>query len=76
MHATLAGLGERMKPKLDGKSEKSERIQLVAPRAWIESVEAWRATQRPLPNQSAAIRRLVELGLESEARATGKTSRS
>jgi hypothetical protein len=29
----------------------------------IASVEAWRAKQRPVPNVSEAIRRLVELGL-------------
>jgi hypothetical protein len=27
-------------------------------------VEAWRAKQKPVPNQSEAIRRLVELGLK------------
>jgi hypothetical protein len=29
----------------------------------IESVENWRAKQKPVPNLSEAIRRLVELGL-------------
>jgi hypothetical protein len=61
----------RMRPKLDEKS-KTERLQLVAPRSWIDLVEDWRATQRPVPNLSAAIRRLVEIGLESEGRGNAK----
>jgi hypothetical protein len=60
-----------MRPKLDEKS-KTERLQLVAPRSWIDLVEDWRATQRPVPNLSAAIRRLVEIGLESEGRGNAK----
>jgi len=32
----------------------------------IEAVENWRAKQRPVPNLSEAIRRLVELGLRSK----------
>jgi len=30
----------------------------------IDAVERWRAKQRPVPNLSEAIRRLVELGLK------------
>jgi hypothetical protein len=30
----------------------------------IDAVEAWRAKQKPVPNLSEAIRRLVELGLK------------
>ena len=30
----------------------------------IDAVETWRAKQRPVPNVSEAIRRLVELGLK------------
>ena len=30
----------------------------------METVESWRAKQRPVPNLSEAIRRLVELGLK------------
>jgi hypothetical protein len=30
----------------------------------IRSVERWRAKQKPVPNMSEAIRRLVELGLK------------
>ena len=31
----------------------------------VESVEIWRAKQKPVPNLSEAIRRLVELGLKA-----------
>jgi hypothetical protein len=30
----------------------------------IDTVERWRAKQKPVPNLSEAIRRLVELGLK------------
>jgi hypothetical protein len=30
----------------------------------VEDVERWRAKQKPVPNVSEAIRRLVELGLK------------
>jgi len=33
----------------------------------IEAVENWRARQKPVPNVSEAIRRLVELGLKAKA---------
>jgi hypothetical protein len=32
----------------------------------IEAVEKWRAKQKPVPNLSEAIRRLVELGLKAK----------
>ncbi len=32
----------------------------------IDAVESWRAKQKPVPNQSEAIRRLVELGLRAK----------
>lgn len=60
-----------MRPKLDEKSE-THRVQIVAPRSWTDRVEEWRAAQRPVPNLSAAIRRLVEIALEAEGRANGK----
>jgi hypothetical protein len=34
----------------------------------IEAIESWRAKQKPIPNQSEAIRRLVELGLKAKAK--------
>jgi hypothetical protein len=30
----------------------------------IEAVEAWRAKQKPVPNQSEAIRKIIEIGLK------------
>ena len=32
----------------------------------IEAIEGWRAKQKPVPNLSEAIRRLVELGLKAK----------
>jgi hypothetical protein len=34
----------------------------------IDAVETWRAKQKPVPNLSEAIRRLVELGLKAKAK--------
>jgi len=33
----------------------------------LATVEAWRAKQKPVPNLSEAIRRLVELGLKAKS---------
>lgn len=63
----------RMHPKPDSKS-RTHRLQLVAPPAWVDLVEEWRAQQRPVPNMSAAIRRLVEMGLASEGQSTVKAT--
>ncbi len=41
----------------------------------IEAVESWRAKQKPVPNLSEAIRRLVEIGLSVPSKAR-KQSRS
>lgn len=49
------------------KTEQSVRLQLVVPPSWLAEVEEWRAKQRPVPNVSAAIRRLVTLGLGTES---------
>lgn len=34
----------------------------------LADVEAWRAKQKPVPNLSEAIRRLVELGLKAKGK--------
>jgi hypothetical protein len=34
----------------------------------IDAIEQWRAKQRPVPNLSEAIRRLVELGLKVKSK--------
>ncbi len=35
--------------------------------AMMSAVERWRSKQKPIPNVSEAIRRLVELGLKAKA---------
>lgn len=56
-----------MPPKLD-KGSKTVRMQLVLPQSLLTIVEEWRATQRPVPNVSEAIRRLIEMGVMSDKR--------
>jgi hypothetical protein len=56
-------------PSKLAEGSKTERIQIVAPATWLESIEEWRAKQRPIPNISAAIRQLVEDGLKASAAA-------
>jgi hypothetical protein len=34
----------------------------------IDAVEIWRAKQKPVPNQSEAIRRLVDRGLKAKTK--------
>jgi hypothetical protein len=34
----------------------------------VDAVEKWRAKQKPVPNLSEAIRRLVELGLKTKGK--------
>lgn len=53
-----------MPPKLDAKS-KTVRMQLVLSQALLDVVEEWRAHQRPVPNVSEAVRRLIELGVKA-----------
>lgn len=54
-----------MPPRLD-KDANAERVQIVAPRSWLDLIEEWRSQERPIPSMSAAIRRLVEIGLAAE----------
>ena len=51
-----------MPAKLD---DEIERIHMVAPSSWVKKVDDWRRREPDLPNLSQAIRRLVEMGLES-----------
>jgi hypothetical protein len=51
-----------MPQKLD---DEIQRLNMVVPTAWVKKVDDWRRRQEDLPNLSAAIRRLVEMGLES-----------
>ena len=51
-----------MPTKLD---DEIQRLNLVAPTAWVKKIDDWRRKEPDLPNTSEAIRRLVELGLEA-----------
>jgi hypothetical protein len=51
-----------MPTKLD---DEIQRLNMVAPTAWVKKIDDWRRREPDLPNLSAAIRRLVEMGLES-----------
>jgi metal-responsive CopG/Arc/MetJ family transcriptional regulator len=55
-----------MPKKLD---DEIQRLHMVVPTALIEKVDAWRRREDDLPNLSEAIRRLVEMGLESAKKA-------
>ena len=51
-----------MPHKLD---DEIQRLNMVAPAAWVKNIDDWRRREPDLPNLSEAIRRLVEMGLES-----------
>jgi hypothetical protein len=51
-----------MPTKLD---DEIQRLNMVAPASWVKKIEDWRRREPDLPNLSEAIRRLVEMGLES-----------
>lgn len=42
------------------------RFEMRASKRWIDAVEEWRSTQRPVPSRAEAIRRLVEAGLSAK----------
>ena len=56
-----------MPPKLDEATE-TERVHIVAHSAWIQRVEEWRRNQARIPSRSEAIRILVDLALDREAK--------
>jgi metal-responsive CopG/Arc/MetJ family transcriptional regulator len=62
------GAGRRMVAKL---AEVVRRINLVAPEEWLRRIDRWRKHQTGLPNRSEAIRRLTEIGLDTEAKRKG-----
>jgi len=41
----------------------------------VEAIEAYRRRQKPIPSESAAIRRLIQRGLEAEQRPAVRPSR-
>ncbi len=51
-----------MPHKLD---DEIQRLNMVAPAAWVKKIDDWRRREPDLPNLSEAIRRLVDMGLES-----------
>jgi hypothetical protein len=64
MNRNLAiGVGQ-LPQKLDKESE-TERVQIVAPSSWLRRIDAWRKSQPADVSRSAAIRALVDLGLEA-----------
>ena len=60
-----------MPTKLD---DEIQRLNMVAPAAWVKKIDDWRRREPDLPNLSEAIRRLVDMGLES-AKKSGKHGR-
>lgn len=59
------------RPDMPPKKKKpadSERVQMRVPASWLATIDEWRSKQRPIPNVSEAIRRLVDLGLEKGKR--------
>ena len=62
----------QMPPKLD---KETRRLNMIAPASWVKKIDEWRRQQPDLPNISEAVRRLVELGLESGAKKSGKQGR-
>ena len=40
-----------------------QRLNMVAPTSWVKKIDDWRRKEPDLPSLSAAIRRLVEIGL-------------
>ena len=49
-------------------AEKVRRLALIVPVDLIKKVNAWRSREPDVPNLSAALRRLVEMGLEAAAK--------
>lgn len=44
----------------------SVRFEMRATAGWLETVDQWRAKQPGIPPRAEAIRRLVQIGLETE----------
>lgn len=45
--------------------QQTERLQMRVAPSFLAKVDEWRASQRPLPSRSEAIRMLVEAALRS-----------
>jgi len=55
-----------MPTKLD---DEIQRLNMVAPAAWVKKIDDWRRREPDLPNLSEAIRRLVDMGWRAPRRA-------
>ena len=52
-------------------ADEVQRLNMVVPTKWLKKIDDWRRKEPDMPNLSAAIRRLVELGLESTKKGKG-----
>jgi hypothetical protein len=43
----------------------TERFEMRAPKDWLAKLDDWRREQPVIPSRSAAIRRLVDVGLQT-----------
>ena len=46
-------------------NDEIQRLNMVARTSWVKKIDDWRRREPDLPNLSEAIRRLVEMGLDS-----------
>jgi hypothetical protein len=46
----------------------SMRFEMRTPKGWLDRIDAWRQTEPDFPSRAKAIRRLVEVGLQKEAK--------
>ena len=56
--------GRRMPPKL---ANKVKKLNLIVSDELAEKIDGWRIHQPGIPNVSAAIRQLIELGLKASS---------
>jgi len=65
---------EPMPPKLE---DEVKRVAVITPRSLLSRIEDWRRAQPdPIPNLSEAYRRLIEKGLDAEAKGKKKAPKS
>ena len=43
-----------------------QRLNMVVTAAWLKKIDEWRRKEPDLPSLSAAVRRLVDAGLEAK----------
>jgi hypothetical protein len=47
---------------------KDSTLQMRVSKAFLKSIDEWRAKQRPIPSRAEAIRRLCEIALKSKGK--------